>query len=85
MTSAKWTDAAWERLRLPGDPPPRDTDGANRAVVADLLEAIEHNRPPQASGEEARWTLEMVMAIYESHRAGGRVPLPLKRREHPLS
>jgi predicted dehydrogenase len=84
MSGTKWTDAPWQRLTLPGDPPPRDTDGANRAVVADLLEAIERNRPPVASGHEARWTLEMVMGIYESHRVGGRVPLPLKRREHPL-
>jgi predicted dehydrogenase len=84
MKSAKWTDAPWERLTLPGNPPPRDTDGANHAIVADLLDAIERNRPPKASGHEVRWTLEMVMAIYEGHRTGARVRLPLKRREHPL-
>lgn len=83
--TTKWTDAAWARLMLPGDPPPRDTDGANRTIVADLLDAIEQDRHPKSSGFDARWTLEMVMAVYESHLTGARVRLPLKKREHPLS
>lgn len=83
--TTKWTDAAWTRLTLPGNPPPRDTDGANRAIVADLLASIEQDRAPKSSGFEARWTLEMVMALYESHLTGARVRLPLKKRDHPLS
>ncbi len=82
--TVKWTDAPWERLVLPGDPPPRDTNEANRGLVADLLEAIEQNREPRASGREARWTIEMALALYESQRMGGRVYFPLRRRDHPL-
>jgi len=62
-------------------PPPRD---ANVPLVADLLEAIEQDRPPRASGVEARWTIEMAMALYESERTGARVRLPLADRGHPL-
>lgn len=83
-SSPKWTEAPWVRLTLPGNPPPRDTNEANRALVADLLEAIERDREPKASGREARWTIEMAMALYESQRIGGRVYFPLRRREHPL-
>jgi len=82
--SEKWTDAAWERLRLPGDPPPRDDNQANLALVMDLLEAIEQDREPRSSGRQARWTIEMAMAVYESQRTGGRVHFPLRRRDHPL-
>ncbi len=83
--SPRWTDAAWTRLTLPGDPPPRDTNEANRALVADLLEAIELDREPKASGRQARWTIEMAMALYESQLTGGRVHFPLKNRDHPLA
>ena len=50
----------------------------------DLLEAIEHDREPRSSGRQARWTIEMAMAVYESQRTGGRVYFPLRRRDHPL-
>jgi len=82
--SVRWTDAPWTPLTLPGHPPPRDTNEANRALVADLLEAIEQNREPKASGRQALWTLEMAMALYESQQSGGRVYFPLKNRGNPL-
>lgn len=84
-SSPRWTGAPWTPLTLPGNPPPRDTNEANRALVADLLEAIEQNREPKASGVHARWTIEMAMAVYESQLTGGRVHFPLKNREHPLA
>lgn len=84
LDSPEWTNAAWTRLALPGNPPPRDVNEANRAIVADLLAAIDQNREPIASGRQALWTIEMAMALYESERTGGRVPFPLKNREHPL-
>lgn len=74
-----------ERLALPGNPPPRDTNAANLALVLDLFEAIRRDRPPRASGAEARWTIEMVMSVYEAQLTGARVPFPLKRRTHPLA
>jgi predicted dehydrogenase len=83
-SSTKWTGVPWTRLALPGNPPPRDTNAANRALVSDLLEAIEKDRQPRSSGIEARWTIEMALALYESQRSGGKAAFPLKRRAHPL-
>ncbi len=83
--SLEWTNAPWERLTLPGNPPPRDIHGANAALVTDLLQAIEQNREPKAGGRNALWTVEMAMALYESQLTGARVPFPLRRRENPLA
>jgi len=56
----------------------------NQWLVSDLLAAVEEDRAPHASGEDARGAMEMALAAYESHLRGGRVELPLERREHPL-
>lgn len=52
----------------------------NRLAVWDLLTAEQ----PRASGEDGRWTIEMVHGIYASHLAGRRLNLPLAERSHPL-
>lgn len=50
-----------------------------------LAEAAAKGTQPPGSGEEGRWAFEMIMAIYQSHREGGRrVELPLADRRHPL-
>ena len=50
-----------------------------------LAEAAAKGTEPPGSGEEGRWAFEMIMAIYQSHREGGRrVALPLPDRRHPL-
>ncbi len=40
------------------------------AQVADFVEAVRGEHPPFVSGEAARHTVEVVLAIYRSHRAG---------------
>ena len=69
------------------DPPggPNGMDQGNKQLVADLLAAVENNRAPLSSARDARSALEMIMAVYESHIEGDRVPLPLTDRTHPLS
>lgn len=79
-SSPQWNDAPWTPL-LPGGPRP----ASHEPLVADLLEAIQQDREPLASGRQARWTLEMVMALYESQLSGGRVAFPLKNRNNPLA
>ncbi len=50
-----------------------------------LAAAAATGAQPPGSGEEGRWAFEMIMAIYQSHREGGRrVELPLADRRHPL-
>lgn len=90
-------DAGWQLIPCedagPGESfhdAPSDTAGlwelirrANQRVIADLLEAIEHDREPVCSGERARAALEMVQAVLAAHAAGGRVALPLAERDRP--
>lgn len=71
-----------------GNPEPLKDGGLNLGnewIVKDLLEAIEKDRQPKGSIYDARAALEMILAVYESHRLKGKAELPLKNREHPLS
>jgi predicted dehydrogenase len=54
-------------------------------AVQDLLAAIEEQREPKSGMYEARGALEMIVAVFESHRQGKPVPLPLENRENPLT
>ncbi len=55
------------------------------AAGRDLIGAIRENRAPLVSATDARATVEMICAVFESHRLGGqRVTWPLKTRVNPL-
>ena len=57
-------------------------------VVAgrDLIAAIREDRTPLCSANDGRIIVEMISAVFESHRLGGqRVTFPLKSRQSPLS
>ncbi|MBM3998015.1 MAG: Gfo/Idh/MocA family oxidoreductase [Planctomycetes bacterium] len=64
-------------------------DGGLRAgnVIAcrDLLAAIEGDRLPECNVYEARATIEMILAVFASHRARAPVPIPLAPRGNPLA
>jgi predicted dehydrogenase len=60
-------------------------DGGNMLAVKDLLSAIDNDRQPECNMYEARMTVEMIAAVFESHRVGGPVTLPLKTRDNPLT
>lgn len=84
-SGAKWQDVSSQGI---GVPEPLTGDNAhegNALAVKDLLAAIEENREPLDNMYEARGTIEMIMAVFESHRLGRAVPLPLENRKHPLS
>jgi predicted dehydrogenase len=55
-----------------------------RHPIKSLIHAIETNQQPVCSGEDGRWAVEMVAAVYESQRTGARVRFPLAQRDHPL-
>jgi predicted dehydrogenase len=51
----------------------------------DLIAAMRENRQPLCSAGDARTTIEMISAVFESQRLNGqRVTFPLKTRENPL-
>lgn len=94
LRSSWWStsvgDAVWEPVTSGGIGVPEPlTDpihqSYNGPAVRDLLEAIESKRPTQAAVYEARGTVEMIAAIYESHRLGSRVQFPLENRLNPLA
>lgn len=82
--------AAWQEVTSAGlgKPETLPRDGGlglgNTWIVRDLLEAIEKDRQPRGSMYDGRAALEMILAVYESHRLQGPVALPLKNRQHPL-
>lgn len=82
---------AWERVTSAGigEPEPLGDDPVYKhrlvPAVRDLLEAIEANRQPHCSAYVGRTIVEMTAAIYESHRLGRPVTLPLETRVNPLT
>jgi predicted dehydrogenase len=88
LRSPSWASEAssgWERLEPPPEAAARAREVANRRMVADLIEAIEAGREPACSARDGRWTIEMVMGVYQAHFAGARIPFPLAGRRHPLA
>lgn len=84
------SQAQWKRVTSAGiDKPESFTDRGhalgNRLIALDLIRAIETGTQPKGSMYDGRAALEMILAVYESHRLGTPVDLPLKNREHPLS
>ena len=82
--------ARWKRVTSAGiDKAETLTDRGhalgNRLIVLDLIRAIETDTQPKGSMYDGRAALEMILAVYESHRLREPVDLPLKNREHPLS
>ena len=51
---------------------------AHREQIADVLSAIEEDRDPQITGEEARKAVEIVLAVYRSATQNTPVTLPLR-------
>ncbi len=81
---------AWQEVSSAGLGKPetlRDASllAGNVLIVKDLIDAIEKDRQPRGSMYDGRAALEMVLAVYESHRLGKPVELPLKERAHPLA
>ena len=81
----KWIEVTSGGL---GKPEPLEGKGAhlgNVLAMKDLIECIETGREPKGSLRDGRAALEMILAIYASHREGGPVNIPLRERRHPLS
>jgi hypothetical protein len=88
--SAGQSGAKWENVSSAGLSKPerlaRDKDpNGNRPCVLELLAAIRENRQPNGSIYDARAATEMIVAVFESQRQGGPVPLPLANRANPLT
>jgi len=59
---------------------------SHQSAGMDLVAAIKDNRAPACDAMQGRETIEMISAVFESHRLGGqRVTLPLQTKVNPLS
>lgn len=83
------TDSHWQPISSQGIDRPETQShgphGSNMAVALDLIAAIEADRQPKSSMYDARAAVEMIAAVFESHRTGGPVSLPLATRRNPLT
>lgn len=57
---------------------------SNRFAAWDLMQALEHNRPPAVGVADACSVQAMIQGIYASHLSGQRVAFPLTSAVHPL-
>lgn len=58
---------------------------SHRLAAKDLIAAVREKREPLCNAVEGRTTVEMICAVFESHRLNGqRVTWPLQTRENPL-
>ena len=82
--------AAWKPISTAGLEKPEPLQAAqigngNRWIADDLIEAIETDRAPLGSITDGRAALEMILAVYESHRHEKPAEFPMKNRKHPLA
>ncbi len=79
----------WVRVTSQGVGKPETRDDlrlhcGNVFAVTDLLHAIESGARTKGGLDEGRAALEMILAVYDSHRRRAPVPMPLTERRHPL-
>jgi predicted dehydrogenase len=67
--SDKETKRPGEKPENTSSPVVSDTSG-HRRIMEDFLDSIRDNRPPMCDGRDARRSLRLVQAIYESSRTG---------------
>lgn len=88
LKNATWSparaDGEWSALAVESEPGGSSAD-RNLDAIDDLMTAIEQDRQPQSSVYDARASVEMIAAVFESHRQQRSVTFPLKERGNPLS
>lgn len=83
-SSKRWLPISSAGIDKPEPLGANSLHAGNVAAVRDLLAAIEEDRYPECNIFEARTTIEMIAAVFESQRHGKPVTLPLENRENPL-
>lgn len=83
-TSAKWQTISSTGIDQPETLTATDYEGALPVCVRDLRAAIAEDRQPICSMYDARTCIEMILAVFDSHRVGQAVTFPLKNKENAL-
>jgi predicted dehydrogenase len=83
LRSPDWHSGSWEPIELAAGEQVSSED-LTTLMVADLVKAIEEDRKPAVNEEDGRWTIEMILSVYQSQKTASRVTFPLTDRGHPL-
>lgn len=84
-SGAEWmhvTSAGWDQPEPLVGP---EYESRHTLAIRDLIASIEEQREPLGGMYAARSAVEMIAAVFESHRQGKPVSLPLEVRENPLA
>ena len=83
LRSPDWHSGSWEPIELAAGERVSSED-LTTLMVADMVKAIEEDRKPAVNEEDGRWTIEMILSVYQSQKTASRVTFPLTDRGHPL-
>src|SRR5581483_13542 len=75
-----WQPITSAGVGVPEPLPPYTLRHGNGVIARDLIASIEENRQPFGSVYDGRAALEMILAVYESHRRSAPISLPLENR-----
>ena len=94
LKDSSWSPARsgknWERITSAGigKPEPRNDgsyEGGHIAAINDLIDSIKRDGTTKCSAEDSRAIVEMISAVFESHRVGSAIEFPLETRVNPLT
>lgn len=75
-------DLIWKDLPEPKQSHVPDHE---KHAIKSLIHAIETDGKPFCNARDGRWAIEMVAAVYASHKRKGPVSFPLESRKNPLT
>jgi predicted dehydrogenase len=84
-SGAQWQDVSSAGIGVPEPLSGPAYEARHTLAIRDLLDAIENDREPLCNAHESRGVTEMILSVFESHRQGGPVSLPLETRVHPFT
>jgi len=84
-SGAKWQDVTSAGIGKPEPLTGPEFSARHTLAIRDLLAAVEEDRQPLGGPLPGRDVVEMIVAVFESHRLGRPATLPLENRENPLA
>lgn len=84
-TGAAWQSVSSVGINLPEPLTGPEYKARHTLAIRDLLSSIQEDRLPIGNVFAAREVTEMIAGVFESHRIGKPVELPLKTRVNPLT
>lgn len=84
-SGASWQPVSSQGIGKPETIAPGGLHTGNVAAVQDLLAAIKDDRTPGCSMYDGRAVVEMICAVFASHRSGRPVKFPLEERGNALA